>query len=232
MSPGMSKKALIGSAVLAAFLPSLPAQAAPLPGFVLAGQTPRLTVYTRGGKVDAQQIDRTVARLEQTLGHKLNKPAEYYRYGSPQEVAAGTGHYAAGVTFAEAGQVHSVEANHEHELVHLVAGQMGDPGVFFQEGLAVALGNSGKWQGKDVDGIAKKQAGTVSAYVAAFERCDPAVAYSVAGSFVGWLIKTQSVEKVAEFFRSCPRAQDSGAAFARVFGKTVEQAEGEWRATL
>jgi hypothetical protein len=228
----MSKRALIATAVMATLLPATAIQAAPLPGFTLAGQTPRLSVYTRGGKVDAKRIDATVARLEQTLGHKLSGPAEYYRYGSAQEVAAGTGHYAAGVTFAQAGQVHSVEPAHEHELVHLVAGQMGDPGRFYQEGLAVALGNGGRWEGKDVDGVARKHKGAVTAYVSAFDRCEPAVAYAVAGSFVGYLIKTHSMERVSEFFRACPKAQDSAAAFARVFGKTIEQADADWRATL
>jgi hypothetical protein len=228
----MSKRALIASAVMAALLPSAVAQAAPLPGFTLAGQTPRLAVYTRGGKVDAKRIADTVARLERTLGHQLSGPAEYYRYETAQELAAGTGHYAAGVTFAQAGQVHSTEPAHEHELVHLVAGQMGDPGRFYQEGLAVALGNSGRWDGKDVNGVAKKQQGAVKAFVAGFDRCEPAVAYAVAGSFMSYLIKTHSVEKVAEFFRSCPKSQDSAVAFAKVFGQSVDQADAAWRATL
>lgn len=228
----MSKKALLAGVVLAAVLPTTMLQAAPLPGFTLAGQTPRLSVYTRGGKVDTQRIDQTVARLERTLGHRLNGPAEYYRYGSAQEIAAGTGHYAAGVTFAQAGQVHSVEAAHEHELVHLVAGQMGDPGRFYQEGLAVALGNDGKWAGKDVNAVARKQRGAVAAFVAGFDQVDPAVGYAVAGSFMGYLIKSHSVEKVAEFFRSAHSVKDSGTAFAKVFGKTVAQADTEWRAAL
>jgi len=230
MSSGMSKKALMAALIVAGLGGSL--EAAPLPGFTLAASTPRVSIYTRGGKVDARRIDQTVTRLEQTLGHRLSTPAEYYRYDSAQEVAAGTGHYAAGVTFPQQGQVHSIEPAHEHELVHLVAGQMGDPGRFFQEGLAVALGNGGRWQGKDVDRVAKGLTVSMSALRGRFEEYEPSFAYSAAGSFVGYLIKTHSVTKVAEFFRACTPGSDPAPAFARVFGRSIDEAGTAWQASL
>ncbi len=214
---------------VAALAPSL--QAAPLPGFVLAAQTPHFSFYSRGEKVDAQKVEQKVAELEKMFGQTI-KHADYYRYASAQEVAAGTGQYAAGVTFAAAAEVHSTEAYHEHELVHLVAGQLGDPGAFFQEGLAVAIGNHGRWRGRSVDQAAKAASASVTAMVAGFDRMDPEQAYAVAGSFMGYLVRTQGLEKVSTFFRACGPKANTAAAFASTFGQTLDAAGASWRASL
>jgi hypothetical protein len=209
------------------------ASAAPLPGFVLAAQTTRFSFYSRGEKVEAAKVERSVDRIEKTLGQKMNGRAEYYRYGSPQELQAGTGHYADGVTFAQSGQVHSTEAVHEHELVHLLAGQLGNPGTFFQEGLAVALGNEGRWQGEKVDKIARRAALSIPRLIAQFEAVDPNVSYPVAGSFVGFLVKTYGAPQVASFFKACgPTGQGREAAFTKTFGTTTAQAAQTWQASL
>lgn len=218
--------AIIALALLA---PAL--QAAPLPGFALAAQTPHFSFYSRGEKVDAQKVEKRVTELEKMFGQTV-KHADYYRYATAQEVAAGTGQYAAGVTFAAAGEVHSTEAFHEHELVHLVAGQLGAPGAFFEEGLAVAIGNHGRWHGRSVDQVAKGTTATVDAMVAGFDRMDPEQAYAVAGSFVGHLVRTQGLEKVSAFFRACRPGTDTASAFASAFGKTLQAAGTEWQASL
>jgi len=211
-------------------------QAAPLPGFVLTAQTQHFTFYSRDNqKVDSQKTERYLAQVEQLLGQQVEGRAEYYRYASAQELAAGTGTYAAGLTLAHSGQIHSTQAFHAHEIVHLVAGQMGNPGVFFQEGLAVAIGNEAKWQGKDVDSLARKVAGSakLSAYVARFDSLDADTAYAVAGSFVNRLIKTHGIAKVAEFFRACgPRGSNASVAFARTFGQSLDEAGAAWAASL
>ena len=181
-------------------------QAAPLPGFVLTAQTQHFSFYSRDNqKVDAQKTEQYLAQVEQLLGQQVEGRAEYYRYASAQELAAGTGTYAAGLTLAHSGQIHSTQAFHAHEIVHLVAGQMGNPGAFFQEGLAVAIGNGAKWQGKDVDKLARKAAkgARVSSFVAQFDSLDADTAYAVAGSFVNRLIRAHGIAKVAEFFRAC-----------------------------
>jgi len=207
--------------------------AAPLPGWTLVAWTPRFAFYTRGKNVDAAKVERAVSRIENLLGQTVEGRAAYYRYSTPQEVAAGTGYFAAGVTFAHANEVHSIDACNEHELVHLVAGQIGDPGTFFQEGLAVALGNGGKWQGQSVDRTARGASVSVVSLVAAFERVDPATGYAVAGSFVGHLIKTHGIAQVSAFFRACvPGTKDVGKAFAQIFGRSIEAADAEWRASL
>jgi hypothetical protein len=207
------------------------ATAGPLPGFVLAAQTPRFSFYSRGEKVEAAKVERSVERIEKVLGQKLNGRAEYYRYGSAQELAAGTGHFAAGVTFP--GQVHSTEAVHDHELVHLIAGQIGNPGSFFQEGLAVALGNEGRWQGEKVDKIARRHVASLARLIAKFESVDPNVSYPVAGSFVGFLVRTYGADRVASFFKACgPGGAAREAAFAKTFGTTTADAAQAWQAAL
>ena len=222
---------LVGGIVAAANL-----QAAPLPGFVLTAQTQHFTFYSRDNqKVDSQKTERYLAQVEQLLGQQVEGRAEYYRYATAQELAAGTGTYAAGLTLAHSGQIHSTQAFHAHEIVHLVAGQMGNPGVFFQEGLAVAIGNDAKWQGKDVDSLARKAAAgaKLSTFVARFDSLDPDTAYAVAGSFVNRLIKTHGIAKVAEFFRACgAQGTNPAAAFARTFGQSLDEAGATWAASL
>jgi hypothetical protein len=228
------KNSVAGIAILAlgatVLVPA--AEAAPLPGFVLTAQTPHFSFYSRGEKVDARRVEQRVGEIEKMLGQTLSKRADYYRYASAQEVAAGTGHYAAGVTFADAGEVHSAEPCHEHELVHLVAGQLGDPGAFFQEGLAVAIGNHGKWHGRSADEGAKATTASVAAMVRGFDRLDPEQAYAAAGSFVGYLIRKHGVAQVSAFFRACHPGTDTAAAFAKVFGGTLDATGAEWRASL
>jgi len=217
---------------IAIWLAAAAAQAAPLPGFVLAAQTPHFSFYSRGGKVDAQKVEQRVVALERLFGARVAKHAEYYRYGTAQEVAAGTGYYGVGVTFPAAAEVHSTEPCHDHELVHLVAGQLGDPGAFFQEGLAVAVGNRGRWHGRSVDSLAKGAAVAVPALVAGFDGVDPNVGYAVAGSFVGYLVRVHGMGQVTAFFRACPQGTDVAAAFAQTFGESLDTAGAQWRKSL
>src|SRR5688572_22971905 len=145
--------------LVGAVLAAAGAQAGPLPGFVLKARTEHFSFYSRGNqKIDAAKSERYLSEIQSLLGQRVAGRAEYYRYETAQEVAAGTGTYAEGVTFARAGQIHSTQDFHAHEIVHLVAGQMGNPGAFFHEGLAVALGNGGRWHGKDVHKAARDTA--------------------------------------------------------------------------
>lgn len=232
----MSKMARTAAGLAVAVLAALNIEAAPLPGFVLTAQTQHFSFYSRDNqKVDAQKSERYLAQVTQMLGQQVAGRAEYYRYATAQELAAGTGTYAAGLTLAHSGQIHSTQAFHAHEIVHLVAGQMGNPGVFFQEGLAVAVGNEAKWQGKDVDALARKVAKSapISSFVARFDSVDADTAYAVAGSFVNRLIKTHGIAKVAEFFRACPaKGGNASVAFAKTFGQSLDEAGAAWTASL
>jgi hypothetical protein len=233
---GMSKMATTTAMLVAGMFVAANLQAAPLPGFVLTAQTQHFSFYSRDNqKIEAQKTEQYLATVEALLGQQVAGRTDYYRYANPQELAAGTGTYAAGLTLARSGQVHSTQAFHAHEIVHLVAAQMGNPGVFFQEGLAVALGNEAKWQGKDVDALARKVAKStpISSFVARFDSVDADTAYSVAGSFVKSLIKTYGIAKVATFFRACgPKATNPSVAFASTFGQSLDEAGAAWSASL
>jgi hypothetical protein len=230
----MSKNAsLLQAALIVASLTSS-AMAASLPGFTLTAETAHFSFYTRGAKVEAEKNEKFLASVEGTLGQKYKGHADYYRYERPEDIAATTGAYAAGVTYAEAGQIHSTQSYHAHEIVHLVAGQLGNPGEFFQEGLAVALGNEGRWNGADVDKLAKKAVAEVAVkdMLDRFASVDGQKTYPAAGSFVRSLIKKYGVAKVADFFRSCPRAQMRNIAFQQTFGVSLAQATTEWSEAL
>lgn len=209
-------------------------EAGPLPGFAIAGQTERILVYSRPNRsVDMTRLERSLSRVERLLGQRLAGRLVYYHYECREEVAFATGRYADGVTFADLAEVHAVEKVTDHELVHAVAWQLGNPGSFFQEGLAVALGDRGKWWGRDVNKAARKAAGkaTLSALIARFNPAEPGDGYYVAGSFVSWLVERHGIERVGQFFRSSDGA-NTDAAFARVFGQTLDEAGGSWRTTL
>ena len=230
----MRKMASTVAMVVGAAMAASSVQAGSLPGFVLKAQTEHFSFYARTNqKIDAEKSEKYLAQVQNLLGQRVAGRAEYYRYENPQEIAAGTGTYAEGVTFARAGQIHSTQEFHAHEIVHLVAGQMGNPGAFFQEGLAVALGNGGKWQGKDVNKLAKDaaRARSLSALVSGFARLDADTAYPVAGSFVASLIQQHGIAKVSEFFRACSGNNTAGA-FASTFGRTLDEAGSAWAASL
>jgi hypothetical protein len=231
----MSKEARTHAALLIGLLAAGPAFAGPLPGFVLTAETKHFSFYAQDGRrVDAARAEASLQRVEQLLGQTVAGRSEYYRYGSEQELAAGTGTYAAGVTFPAARQIHSIKECHDHEIVHLVAGQLGNPGAFFQEGLAVALGNQGRWRGKPVNRIAKAGARRrrFPDLVAGFDGLDPEVSYPLAGSFVLRLIETHGIAKVAAFFRACRPGQDRQRAFLQVFGQSLEGEGAAWLASL
>ena len=218
---GLTMVAMFGSAAVSS--------AASLQGFTLAARTPRVSYFSRGQKVDVAKVEASLTRIEGALGTRLAGRASYYRYESAQEVAAGTGHYAAGVTFA--GQVHSTRAAHDHELVHLVAAQMGDPGRFFQEGLAVALGDEARGMRR---AARKALSGgqPLTGWIAGFDGQDPDAAYAVAGTFVQHLIEAHGMDKVRAFFGASRSERDVPRTFVATFGQGIDEAAAAYRAEL
>lgn len=223
-------------AVVVGMLMAGAAAAAPPVGFEPTAQTPRFKFFSRGQDAgDAQKVEKFMVSLEQTLGQQFSGQAQYYRYERPEDIAATTGSYVSGLTYAGTREIHTTQAFHAHEVVHLLASQIGDPGPFFREGLAVALGDEGKWQGKSVDRLAKDYARglTLRALVLGFAAMDAQRAYPLAGSFVAHLIKRHGVQKVKELFASAPRLRgDETVKFASVFGQSLEEAEVDWRRSL
>lgn len=230
----MTKTANTITILLGAILAATVLEAAP-PGFRLAAMTPHFVFYTRGNaSVEPKQAERFLTQVETQLGHEVTGVAEYYRYERPEDISAETGEYATGVTYVDSGQIHSTLGVHRHEIVHLVAGKLGSPSRFFQEGLAVAIGDESRLWGQDVDRIVRGMAQVpgIPALIAQFIRNDPHVGYPVAGSFVSHLIKRHGIARVADFFRRSTPGAETEATFAAAFGTNLAKAEAEWRASL
>ena len=137
------------------------------------------------------------------------------------------------MTVPATGEIHSVRPYHPHEIVHRLADEMGDPGPFFHEGLAVALGNGGRWRGSRVDDIARRWVGAYRwrTLIDDFDRLDPDLGYPVAGSFVDFLIREHGAQRVASFFRGC-RQEARDRRFQEVFGQSLDEAGAAWAGTL
>jgi hypothetical protein len=214
------------------------ASAQTLPGFRQMAGTSRVAFFSRGGsdfggrqKADVKRTDAFLARMEKTLAQPLAAPISYYTHERPEDIAAQTGVYAYGLTRVGDSVVHSTTTYHPHELVHAVAGGLGDPGRFFHEGLAVALGDEGRWDGRAVDALARAQAQKVDlkTLLKSFDRLPADVAYPVAGSFVKHLIDREGLPQLIEFFRACPKGVSVDAAFLRTYGRSFQAAFGEWQ---
>lgn len=224
----MAFAALVASSVGSAF-------AGPPAGFTLSARTGRLAFYSRGdAKVDAKRSEKNLARIESLLGQRVQGPVEYYQYERAEDIAAVTGTYAGGLTYRNLRQIHTTTAADHHEFVHLVAFELGNPGAFFQEGLAVVLGDEGRYQGRPVDRVAKPIAKMkpLAALIASFDAHQPREGYAVAGSFMSFLIKQHGLDKVVHFFRACHGRRDTGTAFAAIFGQTLDESGAAWARSL
>jgi len=98
--------------------------------------------------------------------------------------------------------------------------------------VAGAVGNNGEWRGQSADKLAKANAANVAAMVASFDRFEPNSAYAVAGSFVGYLVRTYGMAQVKAFFQSCGPKVDTTVAFAKAFGGSVETVAADWARSL
>ena len=212
--------------------PSAPA------GFGVAAETRNFVFYAReGAKVDAGKSQRFLDETAKQLGVEINDRRAYYRYAWAEEVAFALGSVAAGASgaYMANGDVHSSRPFDAHEIVHRAAYQLGNPGPMFQEGLAVELGDNGRYGNAKVDDIAKSLAGRVAFRTLAdrFASLAPEVRYPLAGSFVRFLVRRHGLAKVSEFFRSCgdrPAARD--AQFAKAFGQSLDEAGALWQSSL
>lgn len=219
------RQATISAAVLL-MASSFQVWAATPSGFAVVGRTPRLTVYARPGqKVDVQRVDARLAKLEQQLD-TVARPARYFHHERPEDVAAATGQFAGGVTFSS-GDVHATDFASDHELVHLVSNDLGRPGAFFEEGLAVVLGDGGRYRGDSVDKVAKHVVARLplTQIIGRFDERQPGTGYAVAGSFVRHLVSSYGLPRLVQFFRATWR-NTTDAAFVQVYGRTLDQ-EGE-----
>jgi hypothetical protein len=232
---GCWSKRAVGIVALLSLVGATSASARPLPGFSLRAESRNFAFFSRGdARLDVRRSEAQLARVEAALGQRIAAKVVYYVHERPEDIAAATGRYAGGLTFPERGQMHTTSSSQEHEIVHVVAHQLGNPGPFFQEGLAVAIGDHGKWMGQAVDRVAKKVAPSTSieALIAGFDAADPREGYAVAGSFVRFLIAAHGLPRVSHFFRACQGERTVDAAFAAIFGESMNAAGSRWARSL
>lgn len=224
--------AVVGMAMVASRL-----EASSVGGFHLVAQTQNFSFYARDGrKPDAARCQSFLAETAKNLGAPVEGRSAYYLYRHPEEIAVSTGRRDTGITERATGQIHSVREFHAHEIVHRVSSVLGDPGSFFNEGLAVAMGNEGRWQGAPVDKLAKAVLSTQTfrGLLEGFDKIDPDQSYPAAGSFVAWLIKNHGgLPKLSEFLKSCgqtgfPREMK----FREIYGMGLDDAAAAWASSL
>ncbi len=187
-------------------------------------------------KVDPRASERVLGDLSRTLGVTVPGKTTYVRLEYPEEVAFLAGFpslWSSGVADVRSRTIHSTLPCHPHEIVHIVSAQLGQPGAFFSEGLAVALGDKGRIQGRDVDALARHylRRVPVQSVIAAFHDVDAFAAYSIAGSFMRHLVRERGVALVARFFRNTRNA-NAPEAFRATFGEPLGSAIAEWQASL
>ena len=227
----------MSSLLVAILAAAMPAQTAAPKGFAVATETRNFVFYTRdGGKVDAAKSQRFLDEVSGKLGAKVEDKKAYYRYQWSEEIAFVVGPAAASASgaYMATGDIHSTKAHDQHEIVHRAAFAMGDPGALFQEGLAVELGDQGRYGKAKVDELAKKAARQVAFRTLAdeFTTLAPEVRYPLAGSFVKFLVAQHGLAKVSELFGACKDERARDAQFAQVFGVTLDAAGAAWLASL
>jgi hypothetical protein len=225
---------MLAAAIMAAAMPV--GTVAPK-GFDVAAETRNFVFYTRdGGKVDAAKNQRFLDEVTAKLGARVEDKKAYYRYQWSEELAFVVGPAAASASgaYMATGDIHSTREHDQHEIVHRAAFAIGDPGALFQEGLAVELGDQGRFGKAKVDELARRVAGQVAfrTLLDRFLSVAPELRYPLAGSFVKFLIARHGLPKLSEFFRACPNERARDAQFARVFGVTLDAAGSEWIAAL
>jgi hypothetical protein len=231
----MKVVALAGLLAWTGLLPGTSLQAATHEGFTQVAETAHFTHFARAGaRTDAGRREKHLARVERLLEVRVDRHIDYYAYETPEEIQAVTGRYAAGYFFPSLGQVHATPEAEAHEIVHLVSHGLGDPGPFFNEGLAVALGNEGRLGGRPADRVARSVLSRISpegleARFASLQSSWEAVA--AAGSFVAWLEDRHGMKKVAAFFRQCGRT-GRPVAFETTFASPLPEALQAWARSL
>jgi hypothetical protein len=185
-----------------------------------------------------QQSEADLADLETRLGVRVEKPIRFFKYASNAEKARLTGNEGnAEIEGDDA--IHSIWPTERHEIVHLVARRIGEPGsILFGEGLAVAL--AGPWQGSDPDDHVRRLAkeGRLPALATlvepqSFKPVGDDVAYPVAGSFVRWLIMTQGLDTFKQAYPATGSGADAfRARVAAVYGQSLDALERAWHVAL
>jgi hypothetical protein len=187
-----------------------------------------------------------IAALDVTPARRI----VYNKYLSRQHMGEITGNgntnaYADGDHY----EIHTIWNRDNHEVVHLYSRAWGFPAALWTEGLAVAYQTDPpagdlvpRWSRVPLHDHARQFLAQGRLLPIAdlltspgFRRFDPNVTYPEAGSFVQHLIGTCGLEGIRRLYRS-GRTDDAAdsirAQFQAACGRTIEDAEADWRAML
>jgi hypothetical protein len=213
------------------------ASAGPSARFRRVAETAHVRYYAAGdGTVDVRRTEEFLDRLFSLFGGAPRAwHLDYYRHASVAGLSNKIGFAAFGVTDIQAQRIDSVREYHPHELVHAVAGRLGQPPVMFTEGLAVALAAGGRWRGRDIDVVGREYLaarGSLDRLLRTFAEEDPERDYAVAGSFVAYLLDRGGIEPAVTFLAGCSDPGRYEQALRRAYGAGLAELEFAWQRAL
>ena len=215
----------------------------------LVGETANYTFRAAAGDtVNTSWQESYHAWLETTLGTRSRQKIVFNKYTSRTHMQSviGVGNTNAWADPA-AYAIHTIWALDNHEVVHLLTSGWGSTGALVNEGMAVAFqidparDMTPRWSGVALHDLARqfRQQGRFVPMAALTETAswrsqDPNVAYPESGSFMRWLIDQYGLERVRALYARAGGSNESAAgvraAFAAVYGQSLDELERAWLA--
>ncbi len=140
----------------------------------------------------------------------------------------------------ESAEIHSINANDNHEVVHLMTDTLGRPPQAITEGTVYWIQD--EWNGKPIVDCMRELADrrmipTLASLLdaAVFARADPNLTMPASASFVGFLVKRWGPGNLISLYSALDGAKDFetvAPAFEKVYGLPMPQIEDAWRRAL
>jgi len=216
-------------------------------GWLLDRESQHFIYYTQPGQSipdgSVELNEFTYAEVIKLFPATKAPKIKYYRYRSQTDLQQAFGRPRKGYTYqtSEGSAVHSVYSCHPHEVIHAITYSIGRPPALFEEGVAVAYDWRFALEEGSVHALARGRLVQQKLFplrsiltTRAFLAYDSPTIYIEGGSFVKYLMDTYGPDKIRSLF-TVPRYSDSREieiAFKAVYGRSLSEMEGEWRAFL
>ena len=212
-------------------------------------------VSTEDKSIGINSLDDAIKRqetrygqLSSILGVTLQDKIHFYKYASPDHMAATigvTGTEVEGVVFPNSSrnEIHSLSSYHPHEVVHALANQINLPPALLVEGLAVYYGNRTASHVVPVELVRNGKLIPISSiiYGASFYGADKfgeeAVewrekTYIEAGSFTKFLIDKYGSERFLRFYATTHQSSIMDNNIYHqvqvIYNRSINSLEDEW----
>jgi tetratricopeptide (TPR) repeat protein len=199
------------------------------------------------------QREKILQKLQKDFQVKMSGKAVFFFYPDAEAARKLTGHRADGWTYGKTivevyGPRRKIDPS--HELVHLVARQLGTPPVLLAEGLATSkeknFDNAGKYHASVEDwcrAFLRENAliplSVLMDYTSFGEDLTrPRIAYPEAACFTNYLQETYGWEKFRRAYAELvndpnPAVQEKNLTlFENIYGKSLREAESDWKERL